>query len=192
MRVGLAADHGGLALKQALAEQLQSCGYAIVDFGAFDLDSDDDYPDFVVPLAHAVAGGQVDRGLALCGSGIGASVAANKVAGVRAALIHDIFSAHQGVEDDDMNILCLGGKVIGPSLASNLSTAFWPRASVACRVTAAGFRKWRRWRMRTPIRDGGSLPAPLPDPSCRITPKAPYGSISVRARARASSSDSSY
>ena len=124
MRVGLAADHGGLALKQALAEQLQSCGYAIVDFGAFDLDSDDDYPDFVVPLAHAVAGGQVDRGLALCGSGIGASVAANKVAGVRAALIHDIFSAHQGVEDDDMNILCLGGKVIGPSLAIELVNGF--------------------------------------------------------------------
>ena len=124
MRVGLAADHGGLALKQALAERLQASGYAIVDFGAFQLDSDDDYPDFVVPLAHAVAGGQVDRGLALCGSGIGASVAANKVAGVRAALIHDIFSAHQGVEDDDMNILCLGGKVIGPSLAIELVNGF--------------------------------------------------------------------
>ena len=124
MRVGLAADHGGFALKQALAKQLQNSGFAIVDFGAFHLDSGDDYPDFVVPLAHAVAGGQVDRGLALCGSGVGASVAANKVAGVRAALIHDIFSAHQGVEDDDMNILCLGGKVIGSSLAIELANGF--------------------------------------------------------------------
>jgi len=124
MRVGLAADHGGFALKQALAEQLQSCGYAVVDFGAFHLNGGDDYPDFVIPLAHAVAGGQVDRGLALCGSGVGASVAANKVAGVRAALIHDIFSAHQGVEDDDMNIVCLGGKVIGPSLAIELVNGF--------------------------------------------------------------------
>ena len=124
MRVGLAADHGGFALKQALAEQLQSCGYAVVDFGAFHLNGGDDYPDFVIPLAHAVAGGQVDRGLALCGSGVGASVAANKVAGVRAALIHDIFSAHQGVEDDDMTIVCLGGKVIGPSLAIELVNGF--------------------------------------------------------------------
>ena len=124
MRVGLAADHGGFALKQALAEQLQASGYVIVDFGAFHLDSGDDYPDFVIPLAHAVVAGQVDRGVALCGSGVGASVAANKVAGVRAALIHDIFSARQGVEDDDMNIVCLGGKVIGPSLAIELVNGF--------------------------------------------------------------------
>lgn len=124
MRVGLAADHGGFALKQALTEQLQTAGYVIVDFGAFQLDSGDDYPDFVIPLAQAVAEGTVDRGLALCGSGVGASVAANKVAGVRAALIHDIFSAHQGVEDDDMNILCLGGKVIGASLAIELVKGF--------------------------------------------------------------------
>jgi ribose 5-phosphate isomerase B len=124
MRLGIAADHGGFALKQALAEQLQASGYAVVDFGAFQLESGDDYPDFVIPLAHAVAAGDVDRGVALCGSGVGASVAANKVAGVRAALIHDIFSAHQGVEDDDMNILCLGGKVIGPSLAIELVNGF--------------------------------------------------------------------
>jgi ribose 5-phosphate isomerase B len=124
MRVGLAADHGGFALKQTLAEQLQTSGSTIVDFGAFHLDPSDDYPDFVIPLAHALAAGQIDRGVALCGSGVGASVAANKVAGVRAALIHDIFSAHQGVEDDDMNILCLGGKVIGPSLAIELVNGF--------------------------------------------------------------------
>jgi ribose 5-phosphate isomerase B len=124
MRVGLAADHGGFTLKQALAEKLPTSGHAIVDFGAFHLDAGDDYPDFVIPLAHAVAEGQVDRGVALCGSGVGASVAANKVAGVRAALIHDIFSAHQGVEDDDMNIVCLGGKVIGSSLAIELVNGF--------------------------------------------------------------------
>ena len=124
MRVGIAADHGGFALKQTLAESLRNSGYEIVDFGANQFDSGDDYPDFVIPLARAVAGGRVDRGVALCGSGVGASVAANKVAGVRAGLIHDIFSAHQGVEDDNMNILCLGGKVIGPSLAIEPVNAF--------------------------------------------------------------------
>ena len=124
MRVGIAADHGGFALKQTLAESLQSSGYEIVDFGAYQFDAADDYPDFVIPLARAIAGGHVDRGVAQCGSGVGASVAANKVAGVRAGLIHDIFSAHQGVEDDNMNILCLGGKVIGPSLAIEPVNAF--------------------------------------------------------------------
>jgi ribose 5-phosphate isomerase B len=97
MRVGIAADHGGFALKQTLAESLQSSGYEIADFGAYHFDAADDYPDFVIPLARAIAGGRVDRGVAQCGSGVGASVAANKVAGVRAGLIHDIFSAHQGV-----------------------------------------------------------------------------------------------
>jgi ribose 5-phosphate isomerase B len=124
MRLGIAADYGGFALKQTLAESLRNSGYEIVDFGANQFDSGDDYPDFVIPLARAVAGGRVDRGVALCGSGVGASVAANKVAGVRAGLIHDIFSAHQGVEDDNMNILCLGGKVIGPSLAIEPVNAF--------------------------------------------------------------------
>jgi ribose 5-phosphate isomerase B len=84
------------------------------------MNPEDDYPDFVIPLARAVAAGKVDRGVAICGSGVGASVAANKVAGVRAGLIHDVFSAHQGVEDDDMNVFCLGGKVIGPALAWEL------------------------------------------------------------------------
>jgi ribose 5-phosphate isomerase B len=124
MRIGIAADHGGFNLKQTLAESLRSSGHDIVDLGAYHFDSADDYPDFIIPLAQAVADGQVERGVALCGSGVGACVAANKVAGVRAALIHDIFSAHQGVEDDDMNILCLGGKVIGPSLAIELVNAF--------------------------------------------------------------------
>jgi ribose 5-phosphate isomerase B len=107
-------------LKEQLAESLRGSGYEVVDFGAHQMNPEDDYPDFVIPLARAVAAGKVDRGVAICGSGVGASVAANKVAGVRAGLIHDVFSAHQGVEDDDMNVFCLGGKVIGPALAWEL------------------------------------------------------------------------
>jgi ribose 5-phosphate isomerase B len=95
-----------------------------VDFGAHRLDPVDDYPDFVIPLARAVADGKVERGLALCGSGVGASIASNKIPGVRAGLIHDVFSAHQGVEDDDMNVFCLGGKVIGSALAWELVETF--------------------------------------------------------------------
>ncbi len=124
MRVGIAADHGGFELKQLMLPWLHSKGVEIVDFGAHELDPADDYPDFVVPLARAVAAGEVVRGLALCGSGVGATVVANKIAGVRACLINDIFSAHQGVEDDDMNICCMGGRVIGASLAIELAAAF--------------------------------------------------------------------
>ncbi len=124
MRVGIAADHGGFGLKQEMAAWLRASGHEVVDFGALRLDPSDDYPDFIVPLARAVAAGAVERGIALCGSGVGAAVAANKVPGVRAGLIHDPFSAHQGVEDDDMNVFCLGGRVIGPSLARELVAAF--------------------------------------------------------------------
>jgi ribose 5-phosphate isomerase B len=124
MRVGIAGDHGGFALKRAVADSLRGSGYEVVDFGAHQLDPADDYPDFIIPLARAVAAGEVERGVALCGSGVGASVAANKVAGVRAGLIHDVFSAHQGVEDDDMNVFCLGGKVIGSALALELIDTF--------------------------------------------------------------------
>jgi ribose 5-phosphate isomerase B len=124
MRVGVAADHGGFALKQQLAAQLAQAGHDVTDFGAAALAPDDDYPTLVVPLARAVAGGQIERGIAVCGSGVGAAIAANKIAGVRAALAHDVFSAHQGVEDDDMNLLCLGGRVVGPSLAWDLVRAF--------------------------------------------------------------------
>ena len=95
-----------------------------MDFGAHQMDPEDDYPDFIIPLARAVAAGEVDRGVALCGSGVGASVAANKVPGVRAGLIHDVFSAHQGVQDDNMNVFCLGGQVIGPALAWELIETF--------------------------------------------------------------------
>jgi len=124
MRVGIAADHGGLTLKGQLAESLRGSGYDVVDFGAHQLDPEDDYPDFVIPLANAVALGEVERGVAICGSGIGASIAANTIPGVRAGLIHDVFSAHQGVEDDNMNVFCLGGNVIGFSLAWELLETF--------------------------------------------------------------------
>src|SRR5262249_30173873 len=124
MRVGIATDHGGFALKEYLVDELRKAGHEIVDFGAHTLNPDDDYPDFVVPLAQAVAEGKVERGLAVCGSGVGASVCANKIAGVRAGLAQDHYSARQGVEHDDMNILCLGGRVVGALVAQDLVEAF--------------------------------------------------------------------
>jgi ribose 5-phosphate isomerase B len=124
MRVGLAADHGGFTLKGQVAELLRGSGYEVVDFGAHELNPEDDYPDFIIPLARAVAAAEVARGVALCGSGVGASIAANKIPGVRAGLIHEVFSAHQGVEDDDMNVFCLGGRVVGPALAWELIKTF--------------------------------------------------------------------
>jgi len=124
MKVGIAADHGGFLLKQSVKQWLIESGHEVTDFGAYVLDNADDYPDFVVPLAKAVAEGKVERGVAVCGSGVGASIAANKVAGVRAALVVDGFSAHQGVEDDDMNLICLGGRVVGNKLAEELIAVF--------------------------------------------------------------------
>ncbi|MGA2400999.1 MAG: RpiB/LacA/LacB family sugar-phosphate isomerase [Syntrophobacteraceae bacterium] len=124
MRVGIAADHGGFALKESLAAELKSWGHEVVDFGAYETIPGDDYPDFVVPMAKAVSSGELDRGLAICGSGVGACIAVNKVPGVRAALITDVFSAHQGVEDDDMNVMCLGGRVTGYELALDLIRMF--------------------------------------------------------------------
>ena len=124
MRVGIAADHGGFGLKEDLLARLRAAGHEVVDFGAHRLDSSDDYPDFVIPLARAVAAGKVERGVAVCGSGVGASVCANKVPGVRASMINDHFSARQGVEDDHMNIICLGGRTVGPSLAWDNVEAF--------------------------------------------------------------------
>ena len=124
MRIGLASDHGGFALKNAIAAKMRSSGREVIDFGAHALDLADDYPDFVIPLAKSLAAGEVERGVALCGSGVGASIAANKIRGVRAGLIHDVFSARQGVEDDDMNMFCLGGRVIGDGLALELVEVF--------------------------------------------------------------------
>ena len=123
-RVGIAADHGGFVLKTELVRSLRACGCDVLDFGAHHLDPADDYPDFVIPLARAIAAGELMRGIALCGSGVGVSIAANKFPGVRAGLVHDVFSAHQGVEDDDMNVACLGGTVIGTGLAVDLVHVF--------------------------------------------------------------------
>jgi ribose 5-phosphate isomerase B len=120
MQVGIAADHGGFELKFKVIEALNESGYNVVDFGAYELNPEDDYPDCIAPLARAIARGEVDRGVAICGSGVGAAIAANKICGVRAALITDCFSAHQGVEDDDMNLACLGGRVTGYALAWDL------------------------------------------------------------------------
>ena len=124
MRIGIATDHGGYGLKEELVAQLRGAGHEVIDFGAHKLSADDDYPDFVIPLAKAVVAGQVERGVAICGSGVGASVCANKVPGVRASLIHDHFSARQGVEDDHMNILCMGGRTVGPAVAWDLVQTF--------------------------------------------------------------------
>lgn len=124
MRVGLAADHGGFRLKEFLARSLRLQGHEVVDFGSTDELEGDDYPDYVLPLARAVGSGDVERGLAVCGSGVGASIAANQIPGVRAAVCHDHYSAHQGVEHDAMNLLCLGGRIIGTALAEELVAAF--------------------------------------------------------------------
>ena len=124
MRVGIATDHGGFGLKEDLVAHLREAGHEVVDFGAHELNSGDDYPDFVIPLGRAVAGGTVELGVAVCGSGVGASVCANKIPGVRAGLVSDHFSARQGVEDDHMNIICMGGRTIGPYAAWDILEAF--------------------------------------------------------------------
>ncbi len=124
MQIGIAADHGGFTMKERLSAALREAGHEVTDFGARDFDPGDDYPDFVVPLAESVAAGKVTRGIALCSSGVGAAIAANKVAGVRASLVHDDYSAHQGVEDDDMNVICLGSQVVGYAQAWELVRTF--------------------------------------------------------------------
>jgi len=124
MKIGIAADHGGYVLKEEIKSWLATLGHDLKDFGAHQLNPADDFPDFVVPLAKAVASAEVERGIAVCGSGVGASIAANKINDVRAALIHDSFSAHQGVEDDNMNLICLGGRVVGSKAAEELISAF--------------------------------------------------------------------
>ena len=137
-RVGIAADHGGFELKVFLAGKLREAGYEVTDFGDRELRSDDDYPDFIIPLARAIAAGMVDRGVGICGSGVGASITANKVAGVRAGLIDESYSAHQGVEDDDLNMICFGGLLVGHALAWELTQTF----------LAARFKGAERFRRR--------------------------------------------
>ncbi|HLP16040.1 MAG TPA: RpiB/LacA/LacB family sugar-phosphate isomerase [Bacteroidota bacterium] len=122
--IGIAADHGGYELKEYLIRKLREAGCEVVDFGAEEPTLDDDYPDYVVPLARAVASGEVERGVAVCASGVGACIIANKVPNVRACLINESFSAHQGVEDDNLNLICLGGLVLGHALAWELVKTF--------------------------------------------------------------------
>ena len=122
--IGMAADHGGFVLKTYLTGMLRGAGYEVIDFGDRQFNTEDDYPDFIVPLARAVAAGAVDRGVAICGSGVGATITANKVTGVRACLIQDIFSARQGVEDDDLNVMCLGGHTVAQAQAWELVQIF--------------------------------------------------------------------
>ena|SRR5690625_340762 len=122
--IGITADHGGLLLKEELKDSLQKLGYELTDFGAFELDQEDDYPERILPLARALSEGKVKKGIAVCGSGVGAAIVANKLPGVRAALITESYSAHQGVEHDDMNMLCIGGRVIGSALALEIVQAY--------------------------------------------------------------------
>ena len=124
MRVAVAFDHRGVRLREALLEELSGLGHEIVDLGT-DTDSRRiDYPDKAVEVGGAIRNGDAERAVFVCGSGVGASVAASKLPGIRAAICHDVYSAHQGVEHDDMNVLCLGSEVIGPSLARDLTRAF--------------------------------------------------------------------
>lgn len=149
MKIGIAADHAGFALKQELIKDLRAAGHEVLDYGAHKLDPQDDYPDFVGPLAKGVAGREVERGIAACGSSIGACIAANKIAGVRAGPCSDHYSAHQGVEHDDMNVICLGGRVIGYALAWELIETF-----LAARFTGEE-RHQRRLQKITALEKGG-------------------------------------
>ena len=124
MKIAIASDHAGFPLKQCLADYLKDLGHKVDDLGTDSPDVSVDYPDFAAKTALAVTHGKAARGIVVCGSGVGACVAANKFNGVRAAICHDTYSAHQGVEHDDMNILCLGARVIGPALAQEIVQAF--------------------------------------------------------------------
>ena len=124
MRVVIGADHGGYALKDELKGFVESLGHEVIDAGAHELDPADDFPDFTKAVAVAVVSSEAQRGIMICGSGVGASVAANKVKGIRASVCHDTYSAHQGVEHDDMNVLCLGARIVGIEVAKELATAF--------------------------------------------------------------------
>lgn len=124
MRVAVGTDHGGFLLKQTVVDALVALGHEVVDVGAYELNPSDDYPDYAAAVGQLVQAGMVERGILICGSGVGVAMAANRLPGVRACLCHDTYTAAQGVEHDDMNVLCLGGRVIGPELARVLVQAF--------------------------------------------------------------------
>ena len=124
MKVALGTDHAGLPLKDDIIEVLESLGHEVMDLGAYEFDPDDDYPDLAAPVARAVSSGQAERGIILCGSGVGAAIAANKIPGARASVCHDTYTAAQGVEHDNMNVICFGSRVIGPETARAAATVF--------------------------------------------------------------------
>jgi ribose 5-phosphate isomerase B len=124
MLIAVGCDHAGFPLKAHTIEQIRAAGHDVLDCGATELIPGDDYPDYALAVAQAVRAGRAERGIVVCGSGVGVSVAANKVPGIRACMCHDTFSARQGVEDDSMNVLCLGARVIGPELASDVIKAY--------------------------------------------------------------------
>ena len=138
MQIAIGADHAGFTLKEQLKPWLEAAGHQVTDLGAHDLDPEDDYPDFAAAVARFVQAGQAQRGIICCGSGVGASITANKVPGVRAGLCHDTYSAHQGVEHDDMNAICLGARIIGLDLSKEIVSAF----------LAAGFMPEPRFQRR--------------------------------------------
>jgi len=124
MNVAVGTDHAGFVLKATIVEAINALGHSVLDCGAMRIEPDDDYPDFAAAVSRAILEGRAERGVLLCGSGVGASVAANKFVGIRSALCHDTFSARQGVEDDAMNVLALGARVVGPALAVEVVSAF--------------------------------------------------------------------
>ncbi|MBV9302701.1 MAG: ribose 5-phosphate isomerase B [Acidobacteriaceae bacterium] len=124
MKISIGADHAGFEMKQELVEFVKRCGHTVHDVGTFDPSKPDDYPDYAALVAQDIRSGQAERGILVCGSGVGVSVAANKFKGIRAGLCHDHYSAHQGVEHDDMNVLVLGARIVGPMLAQDLAQAF--------------------------------------------------------------------
>ena len=179
MRIAIAADHAGFSLKQPLADALRKAGHDVVDLERrASFNAGDDYPDYVLPLAKAVASGQVTRGIAVCGSGVGATVAANKVRGARAALIMDTFSARQGVEDDDMNVICLGARVIGFALAWELVEAF-----LAARYSGAERHARRLAKVIAAEQAGGwriASPATMRKCKCRCGKNGPFSYTRIR------------
>lgn len=124
MKIAVAADHGGFSLREVVITILSEKGYEVEDLGAYDLDLSDDYPDFALSVASSIQSGRADRGIIICGSGIGATIVANKVTGIRAGTCHDTYSARQGVEHDDMNVICMGARVIGSAVAKEVVLAF--------------------------------------------------------------------